>query len=1063
MNIPSLKIKMALAVSSLFVVVIAVLAWCTISFLERSFVKAIATQQYALVSTLADNIDDKLRITQNALIAAANKLPPDSPRDAEQAQQFLDNRSALLSLFDNGVFLFAHDGRLIAESPYLPGRRGRDFSFREYHKHTLKTGKPHISKPFTSSRNPGHPVIMLTAPINDNRGRVVAILGGEFNLSGKNLLQELSHARHGTSGYFYMTDQERTVIVNRDKSLIMTRSLPVGANKLYEKALHGFEGSGETLDADNERVLTSFRHLRTTGWLLAASMPLTEAYAPLTTAKQYLHFAAAGITIAVLVITWLMMKHLTRPLAAITRHVESLPDSVGLRRLPEICSGDEIGTLATAFNRMVEALENQQTAHRESEDKFAKSFRATPSILTITTLAEETYIEVNETFERLIGYRREEVIGRTPLELGIWENPEERNRIITALHRDGRVRDIEAGLRNRNGDPFVGLLSAEIIKINGEECALVLVNDITVRKKFEGAVLLSEARLEALRQLNEMADAPLQEITNFAMEEMVRLTGSGIGYLAFTNEDETVLTMFSWSKDAMAECAISNKPIVYPIASTGLWGEAVRQRRPIVTNDYAAPNPYKKGYPQGHVRLLRHMNAPIFDGERIVIVAGVGNKGDAYDETDVRQLTLLMQGMWRLVQRKRLIEALSERERFLRTVIDTEPECVKLLASDGTLLMMNKAGLAMIGADSLDQVRGQSIYPLVAPEHRDAFIRITEGVFQGSEGRLEFEIVGLNGRRLWLDTHAVPFCNEHGAIVSLLAITRDVTESKQAEEVLHEKTLLLEHEVAERKKIQEALVIKQRQLEKLNGSLGERITSAVNDLRQKDQALIQQNRLAVMGEMINNIAHQWRQPLNNVGLLVQSMGLFLEKVDPDSDEMHETIRRIMDNLVFMSNTIDDFRNFFRKDKQRHNFSINKSVESALEFVGASLKNSCIKIDLTRGDRVSVIGYRNEYAQALLNIISNARDVLLERKVSDPGISIDISAQEGRSVVTITDNAGGIPKEILPRIFDPYFTTKEAGIGTGIGLYMSKVIIEQNMGGRLTARNTDSGAEFRIEV
>ncbi len=164
---------------------------------------------------------------------------------------------------------------------------------------------------------------------------------------------------------------------------------------------------------------------------------------------------------------------------------------------------------------------------------------------------------------------------------------------------------------------------------------------------------LDEARLQALVQLNEMTDASISEITDFALEQGVALTKSKVGYLAFLSEDETVLTMHSWSKTAMRECGIPNKPFVYPLATTGLWGETVRQRRPILTNDYAASNPLKKGYPAGHVAIERHLGVPVFDGARIVVVTGVGNKATQYDETDVRQLTLLMQGMWRLLERRR--------------------------------------------------------------------------------------------------------------------------------------------------------------------------------------------------------------------------------------------------------------------------------------------------------------------------------------------------------------------------------------------------------------------------
>ena len=171
---------------------------------------------------------------------------------------------------------------------------------------------------------------------------------------------------------------------------------------------------------------------------------------------------------------------------------------------------------------------------------------------------------------------------------------------------------------------------------------------------FPEQALLNEARLEALLKLSQMTEAPLQEITDFSLEQAVLLTKSRIGYLAFMNEAETVLTMHSWSKSAMKECEIADKPLTYPVETTGLWGEAVRQRKPIVTNNYNAPNPLKKGLPEGHVGLSRHMNVPTFDGGHIVIVAGVGDKEAEYDESDVRQLTLLMEGMWTLLQRQRV-------------------------------------------------------------------------------------------------------------------------------------------------------------------------------------------------------------------------------------------------------------------------------------------------------------------------------------------------------------------------------------------------------------------------
>ena len=163
-----------------------------------------------------------------------------------------------------------------------------------------------------------------------------------------------------------------------------------------------------------------------------------------------------------------------------------------------------------------------------------------------------------------------------------------------------------------------------------------------------------------------MSDISLKNLMTFAIEEGVKMTESKVGYLAFVNEPEQLLTMYAWSVEAMKECAINKKPIRYPLATTGLWGEAVRQRKPVVTNDYTAPNSLKKGYPKGHVPIIRHMNVPVFDGPDIVLVAGVGNKETEYDDTDVRELSLLTNGLWSVIRRRRIEQALQRSNQQLQ-------------------------------------------------------------------------------------------------------------------------------------------------------------------------------------------------------------------------------------------------------------------------------------------------------------------------------------------------------------------------------------------------------------
>lgn len=190
-----------------------------------------------------------------------------------------------------------------------------------------------------------------------------------------------------------------------------------------------------------------------------------------------------------------------------------------------------------------------------------------------------------------------------------------------------------------------------------------LLFDITDRRKSEEETALNIARQEVLLKLKKMGSRSFSDIIDYAREEAVLLTKSKIGYIAFPTPDESTLIMHSWSKNSVKECSIDkqNRPYVYPVHRTGLWGEAIRQRKPLIINDFHSPSSLKKGFPRGHVSLYRYMHIPIFDGDRIVIVIGVGNKETDYDESDVLHLTLLMYGLWEVLQKKRMEETLKER------------------------------------------------------------------------------------------------------------------------------------------------------------------------------------------------------------------------------------------------------------------------------------------------------------------------------------------------------------------------------------------------------------------
>jgi len=182
-----------------------------------------------------------------------------------------------------------------------------------------------------------------------------------------------------------------------------------------------------------------------------------------------------------------------------------------------------------------------------------------------------------------------------------------------------------------------------------------------------------------------------------------------------------------------------------------------------------------------------------------------------------------------------------------------------------------------------------------------------------------------------------------------------------------------------------------------------------------------------------------------------------------ADHLKASVDNAMEIILSLSRTLNDFQRFFAPDHGKSRFSVNQVVAGTVSLVRVSFKAQQIEIDVKGFEEPFVDGYQNEYTQVLLNILFNARDALSERRNGSALVTV-ISFTEGeKAVVTITDNGGGIKKNIMERIFEPYFTTKEQGKGTGVGLFMAKTIVEKNMGGRLTARNVAEGAEFRIEV
>ncbi len=252
----------------------------------------------------------------------------------------------------------------------------------------------------------------------------------------------------------------------------------------------------------------------------------------------------------------------------------------------------------------------------------------------------------------------------------------------------------------------------------------------------------------------------------------------------------------------------------------------------------------------------------------------------------------------------------------------------------------------------------------------------------------------------------------------------------------------------------------------LHKNLEVRIRDEVNKNKEKDLIIFNQSRLVAMGEMISAIAHNWRQPLNGIGLIISDLKDAYTYKELDDKYLQESVKKANNLLNFMSNTINDFKDFFKTDEEKQEFYLDKAINCAISLIDAQFKSQNIEINLNLAKNLKLFSYLVKFEQAILSLIKNAQDAIIEKMEKDSNfqkgiIEITLFKRGEKIILTISDNGIGIPKEILTRIFEPYFSTKEQGKGVGIGLYMVKMIIENNMGGKVFAKIKDKTI-FQIE-
>ncbi len=532
---------------------------------------------------------------------------------------------------------------------------------------------------------------------------------------------------------------------------------------------------------------------------------------------------------------------------------------------------------------------------------------------------------------------------------------------------------------------------------------------------------LNETRLSSLVHLSQMNDRDYKEVMDFGLEEAIRLTDSKIGYIFFYNESTGLFTLYSWSKNVMEQCSVVEKQTLYELDKTGLWGEAVRQRRAIITNDYSAPNPYKKGYPEGHVALKRHMNLPIFRNGKIVAVIGVANKEEDYTEMDVQQLQLFMDGLWNIVERKQFEDMLIKNEEMFRTVSEFAYDWEYWISPTGLILYCSPSCQKISGYSPEEFIKNpRLLYSITHPEDKALLpesIEESHGISSEAH-EMEYRIVTKDGQVRWIGHACKPVFNEKGEFMGRRVSNRDITERKSKEQEV----------VESRQKIQ-----------KLNSNIIKMLKIMSHDIRGPLIAVSSTLKLLLRGTY---------GPMDdNVYQTVKDLNVRVNQIIGLAEECLAKAQMVDDDIHIEKTEID----------LRH-----EVIESVLAELAGQIEEKNIFIDNRLGaiptGTITVNASKVWLKVVYRNLFSNAI------KYGGKGCTIAFGYEDHGSFYrfNVYNTGAPIPEDKRDILFTKFGRIQREGDdikeGLGMGLFMTKEIITQH-GGSIWYEAKPEGNDF----
>jgi len=514
----------------------------------------------------------------------------------------------------------------------------------------------------------------------------------------------------------------------------------------------------------------------------------------------------------------------------------------------------------------------------------------------------------------------------------------------------------------------------------------------TAVKNAEEARRLNESRLEALWQLGQMTTAPLWEIADFALNEAVNLTKSQIGFVGFLEDNGTVLRVQAWSRQVMEQCAVRRKPMIFPLERGGLWVEAVRRKQPVIINDYNAAHPMKRGIPEGHVALERLLLLPVCDAGRVLLVAAVGNKKENYDNSDVRQLSLLMTGMWLLLERQKAETALTaEIERmheFQVRLIQTSSDGIVANDHHGNIILFNEGAEQILGYRREEVLGRFDVSRLYQPGVAREIRKKIYDPEHGGPGRLvgyETQVLAKNGEVIPIELSAT-LVKQNSQEMAVVGIFRDLRERQQLQE-----------------------------------------------------KLLESERLATIGRMAGHLSHAMKNPLMAIGGLARQVR---DHLGEDQSQNKKHLEIVIDKIQELEKLVSETSTYARlSEPQKVPGDVNDLVKESLASMEPQLQEHRLDVQLHFADHLPHVEFDPvQLSQALRHLFRNA----LEAMPQGGTLNIATSRQDDLVQVEIADTGHGMSPEVLAKSFQAFYSTRPKG--SGLGLTICQRIMEVHEGG-----------------